>query len=208
MKINFFEVGNTILENERVILKPLSLHDFEQLLPFSENELDIWKFTLVHANGRDALINYINNALERKSANTQLPFIVIDKLTNSYAGSTRFYDIDVQNQKTQIGYTWYGKEFQGTGINVNCKYLLLEFAFHTLGFERVQFMADSRNSRSIAAMKKIGCTEEGILRSNYITSDGLRRDSIVFSILKTEWESHVKQHLISLINKHPSKCLN
>ena len=119
MKINFFEVGNTILENERVILKPLSLHDFEQLLPFSENELDIWKFTLVHANGRDALINYINNALEGKSANTQLPFIVIDKLTNSYAGSTRFYDIDVQNQKNF--------KAQASMSTVNIFYLNLPF---------------------------------------------------------------------------------
>jgi RimJ/RimL family protein N-acetyltransferase len=96
----------------------------------------------------------------------------------------------------QLGYTWYGKDFQGTGLNKHCKYLLLQFAFETLGMERVEFRADKNNSRSIAAMKSIGCVVEGVLRSQmpkYNTTE--RRDSIVLSILKGEWFDHVKEEL-------------
>ncbi|WP_333854313.1 GNAT family N-acetyltransferase [Epilithonimonas sp.] len=122
-------------------------------------------------------------------------FCCFYKKSNSFAGSTRFYNI-LSNQKTlEIGYTWYGKNFQGTGLNKNCKYLLLEFAFEKLLIERVGFIADFENKKSIAAMKSIGCKEEGILRSNIFKKDGTRRDSIVLSILKNEWSEDVKQKL-------------
>ena len=89
----------------------------------------------------------------------------------------------------------YGKRFQGTGLNKHCKYLLLEFAFEQLNMERVEFRADNQNLRSIAAMKSIGCTQEGVLRSNTYKSDGTRRDSIVLSILKEEWYQYIKSDL-------------
>ena len=95
-----------------------------------------------------------------------------------------------------LGYTWYGTEFQRTGLNRNCKYLLLYYAFDMLGVDRVEFRADLRNVKSIQAMKQICCTQEGILRSNCSASDG-RRDSIVLSILKPEWDQKVKTHLQS-----------
>lgn len=101
----------------------------------------------------------------------------------------------MSNQSLQIGYTWYGKEFQGTGLNKHCKYLLLEFAFEQMGMELVEFRADSTNTKSIHAMKNKGYVEEGILRSNTIRKDGTRRDSIVLSILKSEWEADVKAKL-------------
>jgi RimJ/RimL family protein N-acetyltransferase len=94
-----------------------------------------------------------------------------------------------------LGFTWYGKEFQGTDLNKNCKFLLLEFAFETVNMQRVEFRADNENKRSIAAMKSIGCVEEGILRSNSPKTDGGRRDSIVLSILKDEWFAKVKNDL-------------
>ena len=105
----------------------------------------------------------------------------------------------MNNQTLQLGYTWYGAKFQGTGLNKNCKLLLLQFAFETMGMERVEFRADKNNQRSIAAMKSIGCTNEGILRSNVPNAMGGRRDSIVLSILKHEWEGRVKELLISKI---------
>ena len=111
------------------------------------------------------------------------------------AGSTRFYDIQPQNNMLQLGYTWYGEKFRGTGLNKHCKYLLLQLAFEQLDMYRVEFRADARNERSIAAMKSIGCKPEGILRSHLWLEDGSRRDSIVLSILKDEWESSVKENL-------------
>jgi N-acetyltransferase len=93
----------------------------------------------------------------------------------------------------QLGYTWYGKEFQRTGLNRHCKLLLLSFAFEEWGLERVEFRAHTKNAHRIAAMKAIGCTEEGILRNHISAASGERRDSIVLCILKTEWVNGVKE---------------
>ena len=140
-------------------------------------------------------MSYIQQVIKAKTQQREYPFIVFDKEKKKYAGSTRFYDIQLNNQTLQLGYTWYGKEYRGTGLNRHCKYLLLQYAFEELEMERVEFRADNRNQVSIAAMKSIGCIEEGVLRSHLPNSNGGRRDSIVLSILKTAWEDTVKQKI-------------
>jgi len=192
---------NYILENDRVILRPLVIEDVENLLPYSLHEPEIWTYTQIHAIGKEDLINYIQLALEARSLEKEYPFIVFDKLNNQYAGSTRFYDIQLNNKSLLIGYTWYGQRFQGTGLNKHCKLLLLTFAFETLGMQRVEFRADANNQRSISAMKSIGCIVEGVLRSNGIRSDGTRRDSIILSILKSEWDNGLKASLTSQLTQ-------
>ena len=187
------------LEDDCVLLRPFEQNDWQHLLYFTENEVDIWQYSLVPMAGETNLKVYINTALQAKEQSKEYPFIVFDKRTQKYAGSTRFYDIQLVNKTLQLGYTWYGKSFQRTGLNRHCKYLLLQFAFETLGMERVEFRADANNARSIAAMKAIGCTVEGILRSNVPTHTGKRRDSIILSILKEEWESVVKQKLGAML---------
>lgn len=184
-----------ILENEMVLLRPLSEDDFEHLLPFALNEPELWKYSLIQASGEDGLKNYIEQAIRGRTERKEYAFTVFDKRTNEFAGSTRFYDIQLFYETLQLGYTWYGKKFQGTNLNKNCKYLLLEFAFEQKNFKRVEFRADHNNARSIAAMKSIGCTEEGVLRSNVIKADGGRRDSIVLSILREEWLGNIKNML-------------
>jgi len=94
-----------------------------------------------------------------------------------------------------MGYTWYGKNFQGTGINKHSKFLMLEFAFEQMNMERVEFRAYTENVRSINALKSIGCTIEGVIRSNAICPNGKRRDTMVLSILKNEWNNDVKEML-------------
>ena len=190
-----------VLENERVVLRPLELNDYENLLYFSIREPELWKFSLVQAIGEEGLRNYLKLAVEARTTEKEYPFIVFDKKTNQYAGSTRFYDIQLSNKCLQLGFTWYGKNFQGTGLNKNCKYLLLQFAFEEMGMERVEFRADNDNKKSIAAMNSIGCSVEGVLRSNGFKPDGNRRDSIVLSILKTEWESGLKKSLDSKLGQ-------
>ncbi len=184
-----------ILENEYVLLRSLEQTDFNNLLGFSLNEPELWKYSLVSAAGEDNLRNYIKIALDAREAKKEYPFIVFDKKQNSFAGSTRFYDIQVSQKTLQLGYTWYAKSFQGTGLNKHCKFLLLQFAFETLEIERVEFRADNSNEKSIAAMKSIGCTVEGVLRNHGFKPDGSRRDSIVLSILKKEWFDSVKENL-------------
>ena len=188
---------NTILEDEFVLLRPLELTDVDNLLDISLNEPETWKYSLVPAHGKENLINYIQLAIKARENKSEFPFIVYDKKSGKYAGSTRFYDINLPFKTLQLGYTWYGKDFRGTGLNKHCKYLLLQFAFETLGMERVEFRADNNNQRSIAAMKSIGCKVEGVLRSHVPTYESdIRRDSIILSILKEEWFGGVKENLI------------
>jgi RimJ/RimL family protein N-acetyltransferase len=196
-RLNFNQ--DYILENDVVQLRPLTNDDFDILSQFSLQEPELWTYSLVPAGGLENLRTYMDLAIKDKEARKSYPFIVYDKRTGKYAGSTRFYDYQEQHNTVQLGFTWYGKEFQGTGLNKNCKLLLLEFAFETLGLDRVEFRADASNALSIAAMKSIGCTVEGILRSNCKSLTG-RRDSIVLSILKIEWLDSIKKNLLNKIN--------
>lgn len=188
-----------VLENDRVQLRLLTMNDADNLLSFSLNEPELWNYSLLKAAGKDNLDNYLDLAMQDVGAGISFPFIVFDKKTMQYDGSTRYYDIQPQHKSLQIGYTWYGKAFQGTGLNKNCKYLLLEYAFEILDCERVEFRADATNKRSIAAMKSIGCTAEGILRSHVLKQDGVRRDTVVLSILKNEWQTQIKDLLMAQI---------
>lgn len=196
MPSNFDPQAEYILEDERVILRPLQESDIQHLLPYAINEPDTWKYSGISAHGEERMKAYIQAALDGRKTGNQYAFIVFDKQTQEYAGSTRFYDIQPGNQMLQLGYTWYGDKFRGTGLNKHCKFLLLQFAIEKLDMYRVEFRADARNERSIAAMKSIGCTVEGILRSSMPLWEGGRRNSIVLSILKEEWEGGVKENLL------------
>jgi len=187
---------NTILEDDTVLLRPLEESDVENLLEFSNNEPETWKYSLIQVDGKENLTNYIHLALKAREKKIEYPFIVFDKKSGKYAGSTRFYDINLAFKTLQLGYTWYGKEFRGTGLNKHCKFLLLQFAFETLGMDRVEFRADNNNQHSIAAMKSIGCKVEGVLRDHMPTyNSDVRRDSIILSILRQEWFDEVKINL-------------
>jgi RimJ/RimL family protein N-acetyltransferase len=184
-----------ILENERVLLRPLQVSDASLLGHYVNEEPDLWQYSLAAINNNADLENYIQMAIEARENKTSYAFIVFDKLLNTYVGCTRFYDIQLNFQTTQIGYTWYSKKCWGTKLNENCKFLLLQLAFDQMGFERVEFRADNNNKRSIAAMQKIGCTVEGVLRNHLPMPNGKRRDSIVLSILKEDWNASLKQAL-------------
>ena len=178
MNIDIFQ-QQPVLENERVLLRPIEENDFENLLPFSLNEPDTWFYGLVTAAGEENLKTYLANAIKNRNEKKEFAFIVYDKKAKAYAGSTRFYDINTTNITSQLGFTWYGKNFQRTGLNRHCKLLLL-------------------TTPSINAMKAIGCIEEGIFRNHMPTSQGGRRDSIVLSILKDEWFGGVNDRLSKL----------
>jgi len=198
--MNFSFEEEYILQNEMVLIRPLVTDDIEHFLPFALSESSLWTYSLQSAAGEEAMNNYIQNAINARINQKEYPFIVFDKKTGLCAGSTRFYDIQPVADTVQLGFTWYGKDFQGTGLNKHCKYLLLEFAFEKMEVYRVEFRADLRNKRSIAAMKSIGCMEEGILRSNGYCADGSRRDSIVLSIIKEDWFDYTKTNLMKKLS--------
>lgn len=196
MSLNFDFSAPLQLEDEFVILRSLQESDVVHLLEISRQEPETWHYSLVRANGQENLEKYIQLAIKARDNKTEFPFLVFDKKLGKYAGSTRFYDINFEFKTLQLGYTWYGKAFRGTGLNKHCKFLLLQYAFETLGMERVEFRADANNARSIAAMKSIGCQVEGILRNHMPTFDSqVRRDSIILSIVRTEWFDVVKENL-------------
>src|ERR1700733_1655603 len=127
---------NIILEDERVLLRRLERKDFDHLLPFVLNEPEIWSFYTHEMKDKNDLEKYIDFAMAEFDSERSYPFIVFDKAAKRYAGSSRFYDIQLNNLATQLGYTWYGKEFQRSGLNRHCKLLMLNYAFEDWGMER------------------------------------------------------------------------
>jgi RimJ/RimL family protein N-acetyltransferase len=118
---------------------------------------------------------------------TRLAFTIIDKNKNQVIGSTSFGNISERDKRIEIGWTWIGKEFHGKGFNNNAKYLMLRYCFEKLDFERVELKTDILNTPARKAMTKIGFIEEGILRSHTLMTNNRRRDTIYFSMLKSEW---------------------
>lgn len=183
------------LENEKVKLIPLTLEHVEYLLLQSDDS-DIWYYLLEEGRDRIRLHEYVSHAIENRSINKEYPFVVYDKIKNMYAGTTRFYDYSEVLKVVKLGHTWYGKNFRGTHINKNCKYLLLEFAFEYLELERVGFGVHMNNKISIAAMKSIGCTKEGVLRNFIPSIDGTGRvDIVLLSMLRQEWYTSAEPRL-------------
>ncbi len=178
---------HVVLENRRVRLRPLEAADFEALKTIAFNP-DIWRYTLTRADDAVSLAAYISGALQDRQAGRRYPFVIIDRETGRLAGSTSYYNVSGANQSLSIGYTWVGTDFQRTGLNRAAKHLLLCHAFGQLGCERVELETDSRNHQSQNAMRRMGATEEGTLRSHKITQGGIRRDTVIFSILKPEWD--------------------
>lgn len=179
--------SNIILENQRVLLLPFENErnqEFKEII--FDNE--IWEFMGMYVQNDVDFENYITNTLKQKEAGICYPFLIIDKLTNKIAGSTRYGYLNTASEKCEIGWTWIGKEFQGTGLNKACKYELLNFGFENIGFRRIQFSADQENLRSQKAIEKLGAKKEGIFRNNYIATNGESRNDVYFSIIKEDWE--------------------
>jgi len=131
--------------------------------------------------------SWFDKAIKPYQESRQVSFIVRTLSDNRIVGSTRFYEIYPEHKRLSIGYTWYIPEVWGSSVNAECKLLLLRYAFETLQTTRVEFFIDSRNERSRFAIKKLGATEEGILRQHIILEDGYVRDTVIYSILKQEW---------------------
>ena len=134
---------------------------------------------------------YFDNALRRSDGTHDLAFAVLLKAQGSsegrYVGMTRYLNIEEAHRKLEIGSTWYEPSTWGGPVNPECKLLLMRHAFETLKFHRVEYKTDVRNTRSRAAILKLGATQEGIFRKHMIMADGHVRDSVYFSIVDTDW---------------------
>jgi len=183
------------LENNFVLLRPITKSDIDNLLPIATEDKDLLQFSPAPIYTPELLETYIAAAILNRANKNRYTFIVFDKTKNAYAGSTSFLNISNADDRLEIGATWYGKKFQRTGLNRNCKYLLLEYAFDHLDAERVEFKTDERNVASRTAIEKIGGQLEGTLRRHTLMYDGHRRNTVYYSILKNEWQQ-MKSHFL------------
>jgi RimJ/RimL family protein N-acetyltransferase len=174
------------LENKFVKLIPLSLENYTYLYAIAEQP-KLVQFSPSAIETHEALKNYVKTALRQQEAETSIPFMVYDKRICSYAGSTRFMNINWKNKTLEIGSTWIGREFHGTGLNTQIKALMLRHAFTELDMEKIEFRIDERNVASRKAVEKLGCTLEGILRKNVYLLDGFKRNTCCYGLLKEEW---------------------
>lgn len=137
---------------------------------------------------------WIRDAIRDGETGAQVPFAIVRLESGRAVGSTRYLDIQRENSALEIGWTWIGKPWQRTVVNTECKFLLLRHAFEALGALRVQFKTDGRNKQSQEAIARIGAKREGVLRRSRRLWDGFVRDTVVFSILDSEWPE-VKERL-------------
>jgi RimJ/RimL family protein N-acetyltransferase len=185
------------LDGRSVRLEPLSLAHVPELCKVGLDE-ELWRITMTLIRNEEEMRQYVETALRLQKEGSALPFATRDKKSGRIAGSTRFGNIDRSNRRVEIGWTWLGKEFQRTHVNTEAKYLMLQHAFEVWGCYRVEFKTDVINERSRNALKRIGATEEGILRRHQITATGRVRDSIYYSVLDIEWAS-VKARLEAMV---------
>jgi RimJ/RimL family protein N-acetyltransferase len=176
------------LENDYVKLSLLDLSNYLSLQSIAE-EKDLIIFSPSDISTPQKLKDYVQLAVDGYYQKTTIPFIIYDKQKRAYAGCTRFGLINWKNKVLHIGWTWIGIEFQGTGLNKHMKFLMLQFAFETLAFDKVEFRIDARNKKSRKAVEKIGATLEGILRKDTLMKDGFKRNTCCYGILKEEWET-------------------
>lgn len=183
----------TTLEGKIVRLIPLEKTHRDGLLA-AASDGNLWELWYTAVPSSKSIDNYINTALKEQLNNKSLPFVVMEKSTNKIIGSTRFLNIEPENRRLEIGNTWYAKSSQRTGVNTECKLLLLRYAFEKLEAIAVEFRTHWHNHQSRNAIERLGAKQDGVLRNHKIMSDGLIRDTVVFSIIQNEWPS-VKKSL-------------
>jgi RimJ/RimL family protein N-acetyltransferase len=175
------------LENERVKLTLLGMSNYENLLEVASQE-NLIQYSPSDISTSEKLKAYVQTAVDGYYHKTIIPFVIFDKQDQAYAGSTRYGLINWKNKVLHIGWTWIGKQFQGTGLNKHMKFLMLQYAFEALEFDKVEFRIDERNIASRKAVEKIGATLEGILRKDTLMLDGFKRSTCCYGILKEEWQ--------------------
>ncbi len=183
----------TTLEGHGVRLEPLTTNHAPGLAAAAaDGKLwELW-FTSVPEPGAESA--YIADALAGQMAGHMLPWVVRDLGTDSIVGTTRYHDILPAIDRVEIGYTWYGANWQRSHVNSACKLLLLAHAFDTLGCKVVGLRTDNFNFRSQRAIEALGAKRDGIIRHQHMRRDGSVRDTVMYSILECEWPA-VKTNL-------------
>lgn len=188
------------LEGHGIRLEPLTL-EHEADLSAAAADGELWNLWFTSVPKLEETKTYIETALAGYQAGHMLPWAVRELTTGKIVGSTRYHDVVANIDRVEIGYTWYAKSWQKSHVNTVCKLLLLAHAFDTLGCKVVGLRTDNFNLNSQKAIEGLGAKKDGVLRHHTIRRDGSVRDSVMYSILVTEWLS-VKKHLQFRLSRH------
>ena len=175
-----------ILENEIVKLRPVQIDDVEAITAAANDER-IWEHMSVTLLSKEAVQNYIENAIKEREKGISYMFAVIDKKTDAIVGCTSFLDISFPHKRLEIGSTWYNPSVWRSAINTNCKFLLFRYCFEELQLNRVQIKTGHENYRSQKAIERIGAVKEGVLRNHMIRKEGIIRHTVMYSVILEDW---------------------
>lgn len=180
-------MNNIILENDIVQLRPIERTDIEAIT-VAANDARIWTHMSVTLLDHTAVENYVEKAIEEREKGISYMFAIIEKASGKLVGCTSFLDISLSHQRLEIGSTWYHPSVWRTAINTNCKFLLLQHCFESVQLNRVQIKTGHENVRSQQAIERIGAHKEGVLRNHMIKKDGTIRHTVMYSIVKEDWQ--------------------
>lgn len=181
------------LKNDIIRLRPIQAEDAAAFAPLTTDS-STWIYFTSDLSVKHELHAWVNQALLDLQNKVRLPFTLLINATNEIAGSSSLGNISYRDKRIEIGWTWIAKQFQEKGINKEMKLLMMQYCFEELGMERVEFKTDVLNMPARKALLKLGAVEEGILRSHTLMTHERRRDTIYYSVLRSEWET------IKLIN--------
>jgi len=181
------------LSGAHAALEPLA-REHEQSLARAAADGELWRLWYTSVAAPDRMGEYIASALEMRERLGAMPFVVREKGSGDVVGCTRYFNVDAANRRLEIGHTWYAKRVQRTALNTECKLLLLEHAFEKLRCIAVEFRTHWFNHASREAIARLGAKQDGVLRNHQISPGGSYRDTVVFSIIESEWPA-VKKHL-------------
>ena len=171
------------LSSNGIILKPLMLTHANDLAQACQDG-ELWKINETSVPEPDKVIDYINTA---DSMPDRQAFVVIDESNGKAIGTTSFHDILPTSKRLEIGYTWYAKSYWRTHVNTTCKLMLLTYIFETLEYQTVGWRTDIGNYRSQQAIKRLGAKRDGVIRGNRVRRDGIISDTVMYSLIKSEW---------------------
>jgi RimJ/RimL family protein N-acetyltransferase len=187
------------LHGQHVRLDPLTLEHVPGLQAAAADG-QLWKLWYTSVPAPEQTQAYVEKALSLQSAGLALPWVVRDA-RGEIVGSTRFGNVDAENHRVEIGWTWYARRVQRTGLNTEAKLLLLTHAFEALGCNAVEFRTNWFNHDSRNAIARLGAKQDGVLRGHMRMPDGTYRDTVLFSILAGEWPT-VRRHLRFKLEQH------
>jgi RimJ/RimL family protein N-acetyltransferase len=189
-----------ILEGRGVRLEPMR-RDHEDALRAAAADGELWKLHFTSVPEPDGTRAYIETALADCAKGIRVPWVVWESSSGKVIGSTSYHDIIPPARRVEIGYTWYARSWQRTHVNSACKLRLLEHAFDTLGCSVVGWRTDILNTRSQAAIERLGAKKDGVVRRQAQRRDGTLRDTVMYSVTDDEWRGGIRKRLEGFLRK-------